>query len=777
MMRLVLSLRQQARRAAQWLASSQPGGSRQLQRAQNFVTSSTIAFAGALAYAAIYGLLGDAPAAGLCLAAALVVAANALLLKTHACFEPAKNVLVATIFCLLLGLTYRLGGLGAPTVIWFALCPAAVIGIGGSRQALIWCGIVLATIAGIYLLDGAGYFPPPVLPSLRLLNMLSITSFLVTITTVVTIFERTNANALCRLDAALDRVLEEKEKAQVTLQSIGDAVITTDADMVIDYLNPIAETLTGWRSSEARGMHMDTVFNIFNEETGQPAVNPIRQCLEKNGIVDMENHTVLLRRGDNAAFHIEDSAAPIRRLDGSILGAVMVFHDVTERKVAQNRLRHIAYHDALTGLPNRALFSKTLLESIGHARASKKQGALLFLDLDRFKSINDSLGHSAGDELLVAVSRRLRRSIREEDVVCRMGGDEFTAVINGIDCPDVAAGIARKFCESLSKPFSIQGKQLRVSTSIGITIFPDDGDDPETLLKNADTAMYFAKQNGRGNHQFFNAAMTAIADDNWQIESALHTALENDEFFLEYQPKLDLSRNVVVGSEALLRWENKDFGRIGPADFIGKLEDSGAIVKVGNWVLKTAVMQAKCWFDDGHPIVTSVNVSALQFRQEGLAAQIGELLRQTGLPPGLLQVEITESLLMDDAERSELVIRELRSLGVKVSLDDFGTGFSSLSYLRRFVIDELKIDRSFVVDMESNDPARKIIGTVIELGQALGMRVTAEGVETESQLSRLRQAGCDEIQGYLLSRPLAAHAFADFLSARRTCGGASLARS
>lgn len=562
---------------------------------------------------------------------------------------------------------------------------------------------------------------------------------------------------------AFDALAEEKEKAQITLRSIGDAVITTDANMRIDYLNPIAENLTGWTTAEAQGRHMDEVFKIYNEKSRQQAVNPIQECLDKNDIVEMENHTILVRRTDNEEFHIEDSAAPIRRTDGSILGAVMVCHDVTERKVAQNRLQHIAFHDSLTGLPNRALFCKKLTEAMADARSLKKYVAVLFLDLDRFKTINDSLGHGIGDELLVLVAKRLEQCVRDTDVVCRIGGDEFTAVLSNINAPDNASTVAEKVIESIARPFSIQGQELRISTSIGITIYPNDGEELDDLIKQADTAMYHAKGQGRNNYQYFNTAMSAKAAHELAMENSLQAALENNEYFLEYQPKLDLERNRIVGCEALLRWQSPQFGRVMPMEFIPRLEESGAIIEVGKWVLQTAILQAKRWHDAGYSIMVAVNVSSRQFRQNGIVDQIASMLEQAGLPPSLLQIEITESLLMEDAERSETIMRDLIKIGVNVALDDFGTGYSSLSYLRRFPINELKIDRSFVLDMGTNETANKIIKTVIDLGHALGMKVTAEGVETNKQRLHLQSLGCNEIQGYVLSRPLQPGAFEELL--------------
>jgi diguanylate cyclase (GGDEF)-like protein/PAS domain S-box-containing protein len=565
------------------------------------------------------------------------------------------------------------------------------------------------------------------------------------------------------LRKAFEDLHEEKEKALITLRSIGDAVITTDATMHVEYLNPIAERLTGWTSAEARGLPMDQVFEIYNEQTRQRAINPIKECLETNEIVEMENHTILVRKTDKEEFHIEDSAAPILRSDGSVLGAVMVFHDVTERKAAQQRLHHVAFHDALTGLPNRSLFHKILTKSIRDAHLVDKHVAVLFMDLDRFKIINDSLGHGIGDELLVLVAKRLGQCVRDSDTVSRIGGDEFTAVLRGIISPENAGSIAAKVIEAVSKPYTVQGHELYISVSIGIAIFPNDGDDIETLLKNADTAMYCAKDRGRSNYQYYAMSMNNRAVEHLHLNNALHTALDNNEFVLEYQPKLDLRTNNIVGAEALLRWESPEFGRVMPNDFISKLEDSGAIIEVGAWVLKTAILQAKQWLDAGRPLVVSVNVSARQFRQAGLVEHIASLLQTTGLPPDLLQIEITESSLIDNADSSEFVMREIKRNGVKISLDDFGTGYSSLSYLRRFPIDELKIDRSFVMDMVAGEAASNIINAIIDLGQALGMRVIAEGVETEKQSMQLRAMDCDEIQGYLISRPLGIKVFDEFL--------------
>lgn len=585
----------------------------------------------------------------------------------------------------------------------------------------------------------------------------------ISLVVAILLFLGTYGLPLRTLRKAFNDLRQEKEKALITLQSIGDAVITTDENMRIEYLNPVAEKLTGWTTLEARSRHMDEVFKIFNEKTREPSVNPIKECLDTNAVVAMENHTILVRRGDGEEFHIEDSAAPIRVSDGAIIGAVMVFHDVTDRRKAQNRLHHIAFHDELTGLPNRSYFQESLRRAMQEGHVLNRRVAVLFMDLDKFKTVNDSLGHAIGDELLVLVAKRLQACVRDYDMVSRMGGDEFTAVLTDLPSAESAAIVAEKIIRALSTPFELHGNTLRISTSIGITVFPRDGESIGVLLKNADTAMYHAKSCGRNNFQYYTSAMSARALDALYLENALRTALDNDEYYLEYQPKLDLKTRRIVGVEALLRWDSPQLGCVMPSNFISALEESGDICQVGSWVLETAIAQAKVWMDAGRPMVVSVNVSARQFKQPDWVDEVMALLDTAGLPPGLLQIEVTESLLMDGADRNEAMIRALTQQGVRVALDDFGTGFSSLSYLRRFPITELKIDRSFVVDIRKNTTAYKVIKTIIDLGQALDIRVIAEGVETPEQYGLLAEMGCDEIQGYLLSRPLSVPAFDTFL--------------
>ena len=568
------------------------------------------------------------------------------------------------------------------------------------------------------------------------------------------------------LRQAFDDLDEERERALITLRSIGDAVVTTDTQMRIQYLNPIAESLTGWTNKHAYGKPIELVFRIVQEDSRQAAANPVVECLLNNCIVEMDRHSVLIRHTDSREFHIENSAAPIRRATGEVLGAVMVFHDVSERKEVQNQLHHIAHHDALTGLPNRSLFHQKLEGEIHGARAQRTKFAVLFLDLDRFKRINDTLGHHVGDRLLVMVGKRLRQALRGSDTIARLGGDEFTAILSGIGTQDEAYGIAGKILDAIGRPFAIAGHEICVTTSIGIAVYPDDGASIDELVKNADVAMYQAKDCGRNGYRRYAGGDASQVLERLQFESSLHSALERDEFFLVYQPKLDLVTRQVTGMEALLRWQNVSRGVVAPDEFISLLEENGQIVEVGEWVLRTALAQALRWNEHGFPISIAVNFSARQFEAPNFAAMMDATLRETRFPVALLEIEVTESLLMQ-SDSHEATLGHLKSSGIGIALDDFGTGFSSLSYLRSFPVDVLKIDKSFVNELACDAPSLRIAKTIVDLGHALNMRVVAEGVETAEQCHMLGEIGCDLIQGYWLSRPMRGDATLDWLRARQ----------
>ena len=424
-------------------------------------------------------------------------------------------------------------------------------------------------------------------------------------------------------------------------------------------------------------------------------------------------------------------------------------------ELATVEMEHLAYHDALTGLPNRPLFMDRLIMALAQMSRMNQKLAVFFLDLDRFKDINDSLGHSTGDTLLKAVAERVRRCVREGDTVARFGGDEFTLLIPRIDHVEDAAKIAQKVLETLKIPFIVGERELFVTTSIGISISPSDGTDPETLVRNADAAMYRAKDQGRDTYQLYAPAMNARALERLALENMLRKALSHRELVLFYQPIVNLRSRNVIGVEALLRWQHPDLGLLSPAHFISTAETSGLIIPIGEWVLRTASRQTKLWQKRlGSDLFVAVNLSARQFQQPNLVELVGEVLEESALSPESLELEITESNAMQNADITLFTLRELKNLGVRISMDDFGTGYSSLNYLKRFPIDTLKLDQSFVRDI-TTDPIDAAIATaVISMAHSLDLKVVGEGVETEEQFAFLQQQNCDSIQGYLFSPPL-----------------------
>ncbi len=437
-------------------------------------------------------------------------------------------------------------------------------------------------------------------------------------------------------------------------------------------------------------------------------------------------------------------------------------------ELAAVEIEHLAYHDALTGMPNRPLFMDRLIVALAQANRAHQKLAVFFLDLDRFKDINDSLGHTVGDTLLKAVAERVRRCVREGDTVARFGGDEFTLLIPKIENIEDAAKIALKINETLKIPFFVNERELFVTTSIGVSIFPADGSDPETLVRNADTAMYRAKEQGRDNYQLYAPAMNARALERLGLENALRKALSQNELVLHYQPQIDARTDAVVGVEALVRWQHPELGLLSPAHFISVAEASGLIVPIGEWILRTACRQLKSWQRKiDQEFTVAVNLSARQFQQPDLVETIRSAIHETGIDASSLEVEITESNAMQNAENTMYTLRELKTLGVRISMDDFGTGYSSLNYLKRFPIDTLKLDQSFVKDVTTDPSDAAIVGAVIQMAHSLTLDVVAEGVEREEQLEFLRRHGCDKIQGYLISRPLPADQLETFMNTRK----------
>jgi diguanylate cyclase (GGDEF)-like protein len=444
-----------------------------------------------------------------------------------------------------------------------------------------------------------------------------------------------------------------------------------------------------------------------------------------------------------------------------------------ERAAKEDLVRHQAYHDALTGLPNRAYFAERLGETITFASRHHHTCALMFVDLDRFKIVNDSLGHVAGDALLKVVSERIQACLRESDLLFRMGGDEFTIILPQIAMPEDAAFVARRIQQAVATPVSVHEHELAVGATIGIAVYPGDGDSAEALLKNADAAMYSAKENGRGGHAFYRAAMNQRASQRLALELALKKGFHDGEFTLYYQPRLDAALRRVVAVEALLRWVSPSRGVVPPGEFIGVLEDTGMMTIVGEWVLRSACMQICRWRAEGMaPLRVSVNVSPVQFQNNAFVPMVRRVLRDTGAPPGLVEIELTESLLIANVDQARTTISELKALGLRISIDDFGTGYSSLSYLRHFAVDYLKIDRSFVTDIADSPRDRAVVVAIIELAKALDITVVAEGVETEAQATFFSDAHCNELQGFLFCRPLPVEALGRYLAAAAQAGDA-----
>jgi diguanylate cyclase (GGDEF)-like protein/PAS domain S-box-containing protein len=554
-------------------------------------------------------------------------------------------------------------------------------------------------------------------------------------------------------------------RAEITLDSISDAVIGTDLSGNVDYFNLAAERMTGWPKDKATGQPIGKVMKLINGVTRELQTHPIELVLQQNKAMGLKAGTILVR-GDGSEVAIEDSTAPIYDAKEKISGAVMVFHDVSAAQAMTMKMAHLAQHDFLTNLPNRVLLNDRIAQAIVLAERRGTTLAVLFLDLDNFKHINDSLGHEIGDKLLQSVAQRLATCVRGSDTVSRQGGDEFVVVVTEDKYVENATLTADKILSALAVSHFVAGHELHVTTSIGISVYPADAKDAETLIKNADTAMYQAKEKGRNNYQFFKSGMNVRAVERQVIETHLRQALARQEFVLHYQPKINLVSGAITGAEALLRWIHPDWGTVLPERFVPVAEDCGLIVPIGRWVLREACTQAKAWQDAGlKPTSIAVNISAVEFRHKDFVKEVRAILSETGLAPRNLQLEITESVLMRDAPASTAILQQLKTMGVQLAVDDFGTGYSSLSYLKQFPIDVLKIDQSFVQDIGSTHYSDGVIvSAVIAMGTSLKQRVVAEGVEEEVQLAFLKQQNCEEGQGYIFSRPLEAEQFATLLA-------------
>jgi diguanylate cyclase (GGDEF)-like protein/PAS domain S-box-containing protein len=549
-------------------------------------------------------------------------------------------------------------------------------------------------------------------------------------------------------------------KLSSAVEQTADSVVITDRDGRIEYVNAAFEAATGFSRAEAIGQNPRLV------RSGRHDQEFYRQLWETILAGRPYRNVIINRKRDGSLYHEEKTITPIKDETGRITHFVSTGKDITQRMQAQERLQYLAYHDVLTELPNRALFMDRLEHALSRTTRGLSRLALLFLDVDRFKVINDTLGHDVGDRLLQTVARRLKESVRDVDTVARVSGDEFAILLEDVDAMDDLTAIARKLLEAFARPFEMPHRELFVTTSIGVSVFPNDGRDALTLLKNADTAMYRAKEAGRNTYQFYSADMSARAVERLALETGLRRVLEREELLLHFQPQVDLKSGRPVAAEALVRWRHPQIGLIQPAEFIGLLEDTGMIVPVGEWIMRTACAQAREWQRHGtRPVRVTVNLSARQFSTPSLPDAVTRLLDEFGIRPELLEFEITESVLMQHAPSTIEMLTRLADMGCRIAVDDFGTGYSSLAYLKRFPIHVLKIDRTFVRDIPDDPDDAAIVSTIVAMAHTLKLEVVAEGVETDKQLAFLRACGCDIMQGNLFSRPLAADALIQLLHA------------
>ena len=547
---------------------------------------------------------------------------------------------------------------------------------------------------------------------------------------------------------------KELSLAYKVFENMGEAISVTDSDNNYISVNPAFTKITGYTPEEVIGKNPSFMASGRHD---REFYQSMWESINTNGYWQGE---IWNRRRNAEIYPKWLSIVAVKDTQEKLQNYIAVFSDSSERKAAADRIYYMAHYDALTGLPNRALLHDRILHAIVSAPRLKNKVAILFLDLDRFKNINDTLGHSIGDLLLQSVTERLTACLRSSDTVARLGGDEFIIVIPDLHDASYAATVAQKILDSITMPYVIRDIELHTSVSIGISIYPDDGTANEELIANADVAMYRAKEVGRNNFQFFTPEMNNRSFERLTLENKLRRALERQEFVIYYQPQVNSKTGQIVGAEALVRWQHPEMGLVSPGMFIPIAEDSGLIVRIGEWVFREVCRQAKTWQDEGiTPIPVAVNLSAVQFRQNNLVEMVANTLKETGLEPEYLELEITESGIMQNSETAVNTLHLLKQMGLKLSVDDFGTGYSSLSYLKKFPIDKLKIDQSFVRDITTDQDDASIVIAIIGMANSLKLSVIAEGVETIDQLSFLNANGCFETQGYYFSTPLPADKF------------------
>jgi diguanylate cyclase (GGDEF)-like protein len=576
-----------------------------------------------------------------------------------------------------------------------------------------------------------------------------------------------------KLERSQSVVLKKRREAEnrffSTISVMAEGLMVFSANGECLFANPAAGHILSFLEQASQRLDLKHLPAQFLNSGGDEIPNPLMNdrllsvlCTRR----ELHYSVLGLRFQNGKTRWFEINTSPLVTDDDGRPRMVATFSDITERKKVQKRIEFLAYHDSLTGLPNRMLLRDRMMQAVARSERTHARVALMFLDLDRFKQINDSLGHPVGDALLKAIAERLEGCMRESDTISRQGGDEFVIMLNDVRDMEAVARIAKKILEIMERPFQIDNHALITSFSIGIALFPDDGRDFDVLLRKADAAMYDAKGAGRNNLRFFTEQMNRRAVERMSLEMQLRQALEKGEFVLHYQPQLDLKRRAIVGTEALVRWNSPENGLVPPGKFIPVAEDSGIIVRLGEWVLREACRQAKAWQNAKLPLLTvAVNLSTIQFRQPNLVDTVIDALTFSGLDAHHLELELTESILLQDTKAMLDVVRRLKMLGLKLSIDDFGTGYSSLAYLKHFAIDKLKIDQSFVRDLLTDPDDAAIVQAIIQMARSLKLRTIAEGVESEALSNFLSRSHCDEIQGYWLARPMPADEFEAFVRA------------
>ncbi|MFX3636251.1 MAG: EAL domain-containing protein [Candidatus Pristimantibacillus sp.] len=556
-----------------------------------------------------------------------------------------------------------------------------------------------------------------------------------------------------RLASKDEEIVEHENWYKSLYENHMDGIITVDIHNKIIDINPAAYRILGIHMSDYINKPASTLLELHVEHYREHAKQIFHSSLQ-DGVLKMTESVVVHPEGYE--INLNSLSIPVI-IDGDVQGTYLIFRDITEEKRSKDKIQYMAYHDELTGLPNRRLLKQMLEDMIHQEILEKSSFALFFMDIDRFKIINDSIGHAYGDQFLQIVTERLYQATEGLKVtIARMGGDEFTLIIHGDPIEDAAAQIAQRLIESIQIPYRLLDNDFYVSASVGIAVYPEHGTNAEQLIKNADAAMYEVKRNGKNGYHFYTKQLDDHMMEKIELESALRKAVKQNELIIHYQPQINQRTQQVVGIEALLRWIHPDKGMISPGVFIPIAEETGLIGEIGTWVLRESCLQMNHWVKQYNwEIPVSVNLSTQQFHQDNLVKEVESILEETGLLPRFLELEITESMMMD-ATRSSQTLRELSSLGIRISMDDFGTGYSSLSYLKLFPIHKLKIDRSFIQDITNNDDDRAIVATIISMAQNLKMSVIAEGVETKEQLELLLENGCDEIQGYYYSKPIPA---------------------